>query len=85
MQRRGLSRADLQRILASGSGRVFEFLNRRRPLSVEMMRRLHAVLGIPADSLLRPTARRRAASAGREKPRKRNKSREGRPAKRRAA
>ena len=85
MQRRGLSRADLQRILGASSGRVSEILNRRRSLSVEMMRRLHAVLGIPADSLLRPTVRRRAASAGREKPRKRDKSPKGRPAKRRAA
>jgi HTH-type transcriptional regulator / antitoxin HigA len=52
MEQRGLSRRDLERILGS-RGRVSEVLNRRRDLSVEMMRRLHQELAIPAESLLR--------------------------------
>jgi len=52
MEQRGLTRRDLQRILGS-RGRVSEILNRRRALSVEMMRRLHQELAIPAESFLR--------------------------------
>ena len=63
MEQRGLTRADLQRILGSTSGRVSEILNRKRPLSVEMMRRLHAELDIPAESFLRPTKRCRSTTA----------------------
>lgn len=55
MEQRGLTRRDLQRILG-GSGRVSEILNRRRPLSVEMMRRLHRELAIPAESFMHPPA-----------------------------
>ncbi|HET7622635.1 MAG TPA: helix-turn-helix domain-containing protein [Gemmatimonadaceae bacterium] len=62
MEQRGLTRADLQRILGSTSGRVSEILNRKRPLSVEMMRRLHAELSIPAESFLRPTKRSRSTA-----------------------
>jgi HTH-type transcriptional regulator/antitoxin HigA len=29
-------------------------LNRRRPLSLEMIRRLHVGLGLPADTLIQP-------------------------------
>jgi HTH-type transcriptional regulator/antitoxin HigA len=65
MEQRGLTRADLQRILGSSSGRVSEILNRKRPLSVEMMRRLHAVLDIPAESFLRPVKRSRSVTAKR--------------------
>lgn len=63
MEQRGLTRRDLEPILGS-SGRVSEVLNRRRPLSLEMMRRLHVRLGIPAESfLLAP--KRRAGTRGR--------------------
>jgi HTH-type transcriptional regulator/antitoxin HigA len=58
MQQRGLSRRDLERVLGSKS-RVSEVLNRRRPLTMEMIRRLHSTLGIPAESLIQPTARKR--------------------------
>ena len=54
MAERGLSRRDLEGILGS-SGRVSEILNRKRSLTVEMMRRLHVELGIPAESFMRPT------------------------------
>lgn len=52
MDQRGLTRADLARYLG-GRGRVSEVLNRRRPLTLPMIRRLHAGLGIPADVLVR--------------------------------
>ena len=57
MEQRGLTRRDLESILGTKS-RVSEILNRKRPLTVEMMRRLHDQLGIPAESLIKPTMRR---------------------------
>lgn len=48
---RGLTRRDLEPFLG-GRGRVSEVLNRRRPLSLEMIRRLQSGLGIPADVLV---------------------------------
>ena len=53
MESRGLSRRDLEPYVGS-RGRVSEILNRRRPLSIEMIRRLHAGLGIPAEVLIQP-------------------------------
>lgn len=53
MKERSLTRRDLEQILG-GSGRVSEVLNRKRALSVAMMRRLHVGLDIPAASLLTP-------------------------------
>jgi HTH-type transcriptional regulator/antitoxin HigA len=60
MQQRGLTRRDLEKILGSRS-RVSEVLNRKRPLTLEMIRRLHALWGIPAESLIQPTTRKRRA------------------------
>lgn len=54
MEQRGLSRSDLEKVLGSRS-RVSEVLNRKRPLTLEMIRRLHATLGIPAESLIQAT------------------------------
>jgi HTH-type transcriptional regulator/antitoxin HigA len=51
MDSRGLSRSDLLPYLGSKE-RVSEILNRKRGLSLEMIRRLHAGLGIPADLLV---------------------------------
>jgi len=34
------------------SNRVYEVLNRRRPLTLPMIRRLHRGLGIPAEVLV---------------------------------
>ena len=48
---RGLSRRDLEPYIGSRA-RVSEILNRKRPLSIGMIRRLHAGLGIPADILI---------------------------------
>ena len=53
MEQQNLTRKDLEPILGS-RGRVAEILNRKRPLSLEMIRRLHAELGIPADILIQP-------------------------------
>jgi HTH-type transcriptional regulator/antitoxin HigA len=52
MESRGLTRRDLEPYIGSRA-RVAEVLNRRRPLSLEMIRRLHAGLGIAADVLIR--------------------------------
>lgn len=41
--------------------RVYEVLNRKRPLTLQMIRRLHRKLGIPAESLIKESAERRAA------------------------
>ena len=54
MKTLGISRADLGRMLGVPSGRVSELLNRRRRLTVELMRVLSQALGLPAACLLRP-------------------------------
>jgi HTH-type transcriptional regulator / antitoxin HigA len=59
MEQRGLTRKDLERILGTRT-RVSEILNRKRSLSIGMIRRLHAELGISADVLIRPTRADRA-------------------------
>jgi HTH-type transcriptional regulator/antitoxin HigA len=51
MESRGLSRTDLIAYLGSKE-RVSEVLNRKRGLSLEMIRRLHNGLGIPADLII---------------------------------
>jgi HTH-type transcriptional regulator/antitoxin HigA len=59
MEQQGLSRRDLEGIIGTRT-RIAEVLNRRRSLSINMIRRLHEELGIPADILIR-TSRKRAA------------------------
>ncbi len=54
MEQQGLSRKDLEPFIGSRA-RVSEVLNRKRGLSLDMVRRLHAGLGIPADILIRAT------------------------------
>lgn len=54
MEQQGLSRKELESYLGSRQ-RVADILNRRRPLSVAMIRRLHEGLGIPAATLIRET------------------------------
>jgi HTH-type transcriptional regulator/antitoxin HigA len=60
MESRGLSRRDLEPYIGS-RGRVSEVLNRKRPLSIEMIRRLCAGLGIPAEVLIQPYEYKRVA------------------------
>ena len=52
MEWRGLTRKDLEPHLGSRA-RVAEVLNRVRPLSLEMIRRLSEGLNLPADVLIR--------------------------------
>ena len=60
MEQQGLTRKDLESIFGTRT-RVAEILNRRRGLSINMIRKLHEELGISTDVLLKPTRRRRAA------------------------
>lgn len=53
MEQQGLSRKDLENIIGTRT-RVAEVLNRKRGLSIGMIRRLHERLGISADVLIRP-------------------------------
>ena len=60
MEQQGLTRKDLEPLIGTRT-RVAEILNRRRGLSIEMIRRLHKSLGISAEVLIRPSRRDRAA------------------------
>ena len=51
IESRGLSRRDLEPYIGSRA-RVSEVLNRKRPLTLAMIRKLHAGLGIQADVLV---------------------------------
>ena len=52
MESRGLKRRDLEPFIGSRA-RVSEILNRRRPLTLNMIRQLSAGLGMPAEGLIR--------------------------------
>jgi HTH-type transcriptional regulator/antitoxin HigA len=54
MEQQGLTRRDLEGIIGSRT-RIAEVLNRKRSLSISMIRRLHETLGIPAEVLIRPS------------------------------
>jgi HTH-type transcriptional regulator/antitoxin HigA len=60
MEQQGLTRKDLEAIIGTRT-RVAEILNRRRGLSIAMIRRLHEKLGISAEVLIRPSRVDRAA------------------------
>ena len=51
LDQRGMSRADLHDVMG-GKGRVSEFFAGKRRLSVDQIRALREVLGIPADLLI---------------------------------
>jgi HTH-type transcriptional regulator/antitoxin HigA len=55
MEQDGLDRKDLEPYLG-GSGRVSEVLNRQRPLSINMIRKLWEGLHIPLESLIKKSA-----------------------------
>ena len=61
MEQAGLSRRDLEPMIG-GRGRVSEVLSGRRGLTLPMIRRLHAALGIPAEVLIRDPRRNPPAS-----------------------
>jgi len=54
MEQQSLTRKDLEGLLGTRT-RVAEVLNRRRNLSINMIRRLHNKLGISAEVLIRPS------------------------------
>lgn len=60
MEQAGLTPKDL--VPAIGRlNRVYEILGRKRPLTLNMIWRLHEKFGIPAESLIRPTKLQAAA------------------------
>jgi HTH-type transcriptional regulator/antitoxin HigA len=60
MEQQGLTRKDLEPLIGTRT-RVAEVLNRKRSLSIGMIRRLHQALGISAEVLIRPSRKDRAA------------------------
>jgi HTH-type transcriptional regulator/antitoxin HigA len=60
MEQQGLTRKDLEPIFGTRN-RTSEVLNGKRSLSIEMIRNLHAQLGISAEVLIRPVRRKKAA------------------------
>jgi HTH-type transcriptional regulator/antitoxin HigA len=54
MEQQGLTRKDLEPMIGPRN-RVADVLNRKRGLSIEMIRRLHDRLGISAEVLIRPS------------------------------
>ncbi len=52
MEQNGLAPKDLAPYIG-GRNRVYEVLNRKRSLTLRMIRRLHSGLGIPAESLIK--------------------------------
>jgi HTH-type transcriptional regulator/antitoxin HigA len=63
LEQQGLDRSALVGVIG-GRSRVYEVMQRKRTLSLEMIRRLHDRFGIPAEVLIRPVraARRRRAA-----------------------
>ena len=60
MEQQGLTRNDLEAMLGPRN-RVADILNRKRSLSIEMIRSLHDHLGISAEVLIRPSRMDRVA------------------------
>jgi HTH-type transcriptional regulator/antitoxin HigA len=54
MEQQGLTRRDLEQVIGTRT-RIAEVLNRKRGLSIGMIRRLHERLGISAEVLIRPS------------------------------
>jgi len=60
MEQRGLTVKDLESMIGR-TNRIYEVLNRKRPLTLRMIWRLHQGLGIPAECLIKPSDERQAA------------------------
>jgi HTH-type transcriptional regulator / antitoxin HigA len=60
MQQQGLTRKDLGEMIGTRT-RVAEVLARKRGLSISMIRRLHAKLGISAEVLIQPSRKEKRA------------------------
>ncbi|WP_375551363.1 type II toxin-antitoxin system HigA family antitoxin [Rhodophyticola porphyridii] len=54
MEQQGLTRKDLEPMIGPRN-RVADVLNRKRGLSIDMIRQLHEQLGISAEVLIQPT------------------------------
>ena len=61
LEQQGLDERALVGVIG-GRSRVHEVMNGKRALSLEMIRRLNARFGIPAEVLIRPTRMRRRAA-----------------------
>jgi len=61
LEQQGLTTQALVGVIG-GRSRVHEVMNGKRALSLEMIRRLHAHFGIPAEVLIRPARSRRRAA-----------------------
>ena len=59
MEQQGLTRKDLEGIIGTRA-RIAEVLDRKRGLSIAMIRRLNTELHIPAEILIRPIRKRAA-------------------------
>ena len=56
MDQQGLTPKDLEPLIGR-SNRVYEVLNRKRGLTLAMIRKLHDGLGIPVESLIKQTSK----------------------------
>lgn len=56
MEQQGMTRKDLEAIIGTRT-RIAEVLNRKRSLSIAMIRRLHDQLGISAEVLIQPSGK----------------------------
>jgi len=54
MEQKGLTVKDLEPMIGK-SNRVYEILNYKRALTLKMIWKLHRELGIPAESLIKPS------------------------------
>ena len=77
MEQLGLTRKDLEPLIGTRA-RVAEVMNRKRGLSIEMIRRLHEQLGISADVLIRQAGEKTAAWAAQASEIRHEASRSGR-------
>lgn len=56
MEQAGLTNKDLERVMHSRRGRVSEVLNKRRPLTLDMIRKLNRGMHIPSEVLIQEYA-----------------------------
>ena len=63
MEQQGMTRKDLEDIIGTRT-RIAEVLNRKRSLSIGMIRRLHDRLGISAEVLIRPSRKEAVVDGG---------------------
>ena len=54
LEAKGMDESDLGEIIEARRERVWEVMNRRRPLTMPMIRRLNERLNVPAEVLIRP-------------------------------